>query len=376
MKGVFVRVLSLRSSVIHGFVTEPWHSLHVLFLCECAVSSVLEPRTLLSACLVLCWSVVFGSRHSCLEFRFRVGVRTLALHVLSHCVSVRLEFARPRALLSTCVVVSGFCHFGLVLFMVLWQSLDTPFMSCFYVSARLRVCSSRALSCLRALFCVGAWCSDPGTHVLSFGFVSGFGHSRSMFCLTVWACGSSSLGRALSCPRVLCVWCCTQSVFLSAACIHVMSCAVWHAARVFHWLRAFMSSCLVWTRSLWVFSLAACSCPVLHMAGDLFCWPCACVFVLCEHMAFVLVFCVPCALMSIVLTPPILLPDYWLICPTCVFLITLLICSLYNLLVFAVPCWFVVECPWKYPVVSCLPCPALPCLVKPGCQLSCFSPKG
>ncbi len=151
--------------------------------------------------------------------------------------------------------------------MVLWQSPDTPFMSCVYVSARLRVCSSRALSCLRALFCVGAWCSDPGTHVLSFGFVSGFGHSRSMFCLIVWACGSSSLGRALSCPRV-CVWCCTQSVFLSAACIHVMSCAVWHAARVFHWLRAFMLSCLVWTRSLWVFSLAACSCPVLHMAGD------------------------------------------------------------------------------------------------------------
>ncbi len=62
---------------------------------------------------------------------------------------------------------------------------DTPFMSCFYVSARLRVCSSRALSCLHALFCVGAWCSDPGTHVLSFGFVSGFGHSRSMFRLIV-----------------------------------------------------------------------------------------------------------------------------------------------------------------------------------------------
>ncbi len=36
------------------------------------------------------------------------------------------------------------------------------------------------------------------------------------------------------------------------------------------------------------------------MAGDLFFWPCACVFVLCEHMAFVLVFCVPCALVSIV----------------------------------------------------------------------------
>ncbi len=70
---------------------------------------------------------MFGSRHSCLEFRFRVRVRTLALHVLSRCVSVRLEFAQPHALLSTCVV---------------------------------------------------------------------------------------------------CVWCCTQFVFLSAACIHVMSCAV------------------------------------------------------------------------------------------------------------------------------------------------------
>ncbi len=34
-------------------------------------------------------------------------------------------------------------------------------------------------------------------------------------------------------------------------------------------------------------------------------------------MAFVS-FCVPCALRSIVLTPPVLFPDYWLICPTCV----------------------------------------------------------
>ncbi len=38
-------------------------------------------------------------------------------------------------------------------------------MSCVYVSARLRVCSSRALSCLRALFCVGACVSDPGVSV-------------------------------------------------------------------------------------------------------------------------------------------------------------------------------------------------------------------
>ncbi len=64
----------------------------------------------------------------------------------------------------------------------------TPVMSCFHVSMRLRACSSRALSRLRALFHVGACCSDPGTHVLSFGFVPGFGHSRSTFCIIVWVC--------------------------------------------------------------------------------------------------------------------------------------------------------------------------------------------
>ncbi len=101
------------------------------FSCERAASSVLESRALSSACLVSCWSVVFGSRHSCFEFRSRDGVRTLALHFLSLCVR-GLEFARHRALLSTCVLL-----------------------------------------------------------------------------------------------------CCTQFVFLSAACIYVISCAVWHAACIF-----------------------------------------------------------------------------------------------------------------------------------------------
>ncbi len=118
--------------------------------------------------------------------------------------------------------LSGFCHFGLVLFMVLWQRPDTAVMSGFHVSAR-------ALSRLRALFHVGAWCSDPGTHVLSFGFVSGFGHSRSMFCLFVWVCGLE-FARPHTLLSTCVLLCCTQFVFLSAACIHVMSCAVWHAA--------------------------------------------------------------------------------------------------------------------------------------------------
>ncbi len=159
--------------------------------------------------------------------------------------------------------MSGFCHFGLVLFMVLWQSPDTPVMSGFHVSARLRVCSSHALSRLRALFHVGAWCSDPGTHVLSFGHVTGFGHSRSIFCHCVSA--RSRVRSLFTCVLL----CCTQFVFLSAACICYILCCVARSLYI-HWLRAFMLSCLVWTRGLWVFSLAACSCPVLHMAGDLF----------------------------------------------------------------------------------------------------------
>ncbi len=174
------------------------------------------------------------------------------------------------------------------------------------------------------------------------------------------------------------------------------------------------------------------------MADDLFCWP-ACVFILCEHMAFVfrcvrleavlrrmisvwhqsnarairkhkdrsallslswyfdvilcsaassrrhLLFSVCHVLMSIVLTPPILLPDYWLICPTCVSLVTLLICSLFILLVFAVLCQFVIVSPCMYPALPCLvlsspalSCPALYCIVLP-CQAwlpACFSPTG
>ncbi len=34
---------------------------------------------------------MFGSRHSCLEFRFHVGDRTLAFCIRSRCVSVRSQ---------------------------------------------------------------------------------------------------------------------------------------------------------------------------------------------------------------------------------------------------------------------------------------------
>ncbi len=203
-----VRVMSLRSSVIHGFVTEPWYSRHVRVSCERVASSVLEPCALSSACLVSCWSVVFGSRHSCLEFRLRDGVRTLALHVLSLCV---------------------------------------------------RAC----------VLC--------GTH------------ARTQFVFYLVLCG-------------------TQLVYSLAACFHVvMSC-------VNTWLMSFLISCVFMSCFAhgWWFV----------------CWPCACVFVLCEHVASVLVFCVPRALMSICLDNTHLVTCLLINFPQLFALVTLLICSL------------------------------------------------
>ncbi len=72
--------------------------------------------------------------------------------------------------------------------------------------------------------------------------------------------------------------------------------------------------------------------------------PCACVSVLCEHVASVLVFCVPRALMSICFDPTHLVTCLLINFPQLFSLVTLLICSLYNLLVFAVPCGFVTLC--------------------------------
>ncbi len=129
-------------------------------------------------------------------------------------------------------------------------------MSGFHVSARLRVCSSHVLSRLCTLFRIGAWCSDPGTHVLSFGFVSGFGYSNSVFCHCVSAQSRVrstarspvhvcfvvlhavrvSIGCVHSCYILCCVarsWCISL-----AACFHaVMSC-------VNTWLMSFLISCV------------------------------------------------------------------------------------------------------------------------------------
>ncbi len=266
-------------------------------------------------------------------------------------------------------VTSVWCHSW-----VLWQSPDTPDISCFYVSARLRV---RSLIC-SALFRVGAWCSDPSTPVLSYGSCRGSDTSCSMFCLSLGACGLE-FAQPYALLSTFVVFCDVARSSCFIGCMHscYMLCCV---PCVFHRLHAFMLSCLVWTCRLWIFSLAACSCPVLHMAGDLFCWPWACVFVLCEHMTFFLVLSVPCALMLIVMTTPILFPDYWLICPTCLpllpssfapFIISLCLQSCASLSsnvscsCLALPC-LVLPC-------LALPCLALPCLALPCLALPCLA---
>ncbi len=124
-------------------------------------------------------------------------------------------------------------------------------MSCFYVSARLRVCSSRALSCLRALFCVGAWCSDPSTHVLSFGSCRG-SDTRAPCSVSLCERAARVRSAARSCPRVLCV------------------CVVLHAVSCFYRLRAFML-CLV-----------LCGTQLMYFIGCVL----SCCHVLCEHAAY------------------------------------------------------------------------------------------
>ncbi len=238
--------------------------------------------------------------------------------------------------------VSGFCHFGLVLFMVLWQSPDTPIMSAFSCErAASSVLESRALSsaCL-----VSCWSVVFGSRHSCLEFRSRDGvRTLALHFLSLCECAvSSSLGTAHSCPRVFCcvarsscfyrlrafmlylVLCGTQLVYSLAACFHVvMSC-------VNTWLMSFLISCVFMScfpHGWWIV-----------------CWPCACVFVLCEYMASVLVFCVPCALMSICLDPTHLVTCLLINFPQLLSLITLIICSLYNLLVFAVPCGFVTIC--------------------------------
>ncbi len=175
-----IRVLSLRSSAIHGFVTEPWYSHHVR---------------------VFMWARRFECARVCVP-----------------CFMLERGVWIPGPALMSWVSVT-------------WRGSDT-----------------------RAPFSVIVCARSRAVHV----------------CFVVLHAVRVSIGCVHLCYILCCV---ARSLYI-------------------HWLRAFMLSCLVWTRGLWVFSLAACSCPVLHMAGDLFAVH-VLVFLFCEHVASVLVFCVP-----------------------------------------------------------------------------------
>ncbi len=86
------------------------------FSCERAASSVLEPCALSSACLVSCWSVVFGSRHSCLVSVSCQGSDTRAPRSVSlwECVVSSSLFC-PRVF---CCVARSSCFYRLHAFML------------------------------------------------------------------------------------------------------------------------------------------------------------------------------------------------------------------------------------------------------------------
>ncbi len=219
---------------------------------------------------------------------------------------------------------------------------------------------------VRSLVCVPCFVLERGVRIPALMswvsvFVSGFGHSRSVFCHCVSARSRVRSLRALlstcvlllhavrvsiGCVHSCYILCCVaRSLCISlAACFHVvMSC-------VNTWLMSFLISCVFvscFAHGWWFV-----------------CWPCACDFVLCEHVASVLVFCVPRALMSICLDPTHLVTCLLINVPQLLSLVTLLICSLYNLLVFAGTCGFVAIC-WVVYVL----CPALSSLPPPprGC---------
>ncbi len=170
-------------------------------------SSTLK-AALSSACLVSCWSVVFGSRHSCLEFRFHVEVRTLALHVLSHCVSVR---SRVRSAARSSV---------LVCFVVLHAV--RVFLGCVH-SCYILCCVARSL-CISLAACFHVVMSCVNTWLMSFliscVFVSCFTRGWWFVC---WPCACVFvLCEHVASVLVFCVPCALMSICLDPT--HLVTC--------------------------------------------------------------------------------------------------------------------------------------------------------
>ncbi len=199
------------------------------------------------------------------------------------------------------LLLSGFCHFGLVLFMVLWQSPDTPVMSAFSCErAASSVLESRALS---SAYLVSCWSVVFGSRhsCLEFRLRDGV-QTLAFHFLSLCECAVSSLlDCALSCPPVFCCVARSSCFYrLRAFVLYLVLCGT----QLVYFIGCVLSCCHVLCEHVAYEFLISCVFVSCFAHGWWFvCWPCACVSVLCEHMASVLVFCVPRALMSICLDP-------------------------------------------------------------------------
>ncbi len=154
------------------------------------------------------WSVVFGSQHSCLEFWFRVEVRTLALHVLSLCGSVRSRIrSAARSSVHVCFVVLhavpvflGCVHSCYILCCVA-RSLCISLAACFHV----------------VMSCVNTWLMS---FLISCVFMSCFAHGWWFVC---WPCACVFvLCEHVASVLVSCVPCALMSICLDLT--HLVTC--------------------------------------------------------------------------------------------------------------------------------------------------------
>ncbi len=191
--GGSVRVLSLRSSVIHGFVTEPWYSHHVrVFMWARGFECARVARSLVCVpCFMLERGVWIPALMSLVSVTWRGSDTRAPFSVI---VWVRgLDFARHRALLSTCVLL---CCTQFV------------FLSAACIYVYLVLCGTQLLYSLAACFhvvmsCVNTWLMS---FLISCVFMSCFAHGWWFCLLAMCLCFCFVWARGF-CPSFLCATC-------------------------------------------------------------------------------------------------------------------------------------------------------------------------
>ncbi len=152
-----------------------------------------------------CWS---GSRHSCLEFRFRVGVQTLALHALSLCVSARSRVrSAARSSVHVCFVVLHAVHVSIGCVHSCYILCCVARSLCISLAARFHVVMS----------CVNTWLMS---FLISCVFMSCFAHGWWFVC---WPCSCVFVScEHMAFVLVFCVPCALMSICLDPT--HFVTC--------------------------------------------------------------------------------------------------------------------------------------------------------